>query len=98
MIKNLYQGNAYLIFLNEWEEDGKNLYSLYSFWADKQHMKNCLGLTSKKNEESFNYFNTPECTLTTVRLNKRKCKYLKDIINALVSGFDNIKIEIYNEG
>ena len=44
---SLYQGNAFLIFLYEYQEDGQNMYQLYNFWADKQHMKNCLGLNQK---------------------------------------------------
>ena len=42
---NLYQGNAYLIMVHEYEENGKKYYELYSFFADKDHMNNCLGIT-----------------------------------------------------
>lgn len=40
---NLYQGNGYLIFINEDFPDNK--YQVMTFWADEQHAKNCLGLT-----------------------------------------------------
>lgn len=93
---NLYVGNAYLIFLNEWEEDGHNMYSLSTFWADKEHMKNCLGL-NKKGGYTENIHNKPYSKLTKIRLNKSKCRYTKDIVTALVQAFDNIEIEIFSE-
>ena len=45
---SLYTGNCYLILLHEFEEDGKQMYNMHSFWADKKHMENCLGLTKGK--------------------------------------------------
>lgn len=42
---NLYRGNAFMIAIHEFEQDGKELYSLAWFFADKDHCKNCLGLT-----------------------------------------------------
>lgn len=38
---NLYDGNALMIACFE----TNNTYQLYNFFADKNHMKNCLGLT-----------------------------------------------------
>ena len=94
----LYTGNAYLIFLNEWtEEDGKTYWSMYNFWVDEQHMKNTLGLNTKRGEENFNYFDTPECKLTKIRINKAKCRYWKKIIPALAAAFDDLVIELYTE-
>ncbi len=38
----VYQGNALLIFLNEWEnKDGQNVWSMYNFFTDKGHFDNC---------------------------------------------------------
>lgn len=38
----VYQGNAFAIFLNEWEgKDGEQLWSMFNFFADKEHFKNC---------------------------------------------------------
>ncbi len=42
---NIYSGNALAIMVAEWNENGKDLYQLVNFFADKDHMKNCLGLT-----------------------------------------------------
>lgn len=43
---SLYQGNALLIMLYEYEDEtGNEMYNMWSFWADEQHAKNCLGLS-----------------------------------------------------
>ena len=45
---NLYTGNAYMLFINEWTEpDGTERYEVCSFWLDKDHMKNCLASTRR---------------------------------------------------
>ena len=45
----VYQGNALLIFLNEWQsEKGESLWSMYNFFADKGHFDNC-----RKDKEYF---------------------------------------------
>lgn len=92
---SLYQGNAYLIFLYEWEEDGQNLYQMHSFWADKDHMKNMLGL-NPKNGFSVNEFNLESERLVAIRIN-RKMRYTKEIVTSLVQAFDNLKIELVGD-
>ena len=92
----LYQGNALLIFLNEWTtEEGENMYSLYSFFADKEHMKNCLGLNKKYSTE--NMFDDERCKLKKIKLNKKHTRYIKDIVDILIKAFDKIEIEIYKD-
>ena len=93
---SLYNGNAYLIMLHEREEDGKDVWSMFSFWADKDHMKNMLGL-DKKGGYTENYYDSPFQKITKIRLNKAKCRYLKEIIQALVQAFDDLTIEIFND-
>lgn len=95
-VLNLYEGNAYLIMLAEWEEDGKNMYNMYSFWADKAHMKNCLGLNKKEGYTDNMYARKYE-RITKVRLNKAKCRNYRDICTALAQAFDDITIEICKE-
>ena len=34
---NLYEGNAFLIFVNEFEENGRNMYTVWSFFVDEAH-------------------------------------------------------------
>lgn len=92
---SLYQGNAYLIFLYEWEEDGQNLYQMHSFWADKDHMKNMLGLNPKSGF-AINDFNLESERLVAIRIN-RKMRYTKEIVTALVQAFDNLKIELVGD-
>ena len=93
----MYQGNAYLIFLNEWEEDGKDMYSLYSFWADKTHAKRMLGLTKTMDGEKMNYYSDGYDKFTKFRFNKTNCRDLGEIVGLIVKAFDNIDIEIYKE-
>ncbi|MBP3402250.1 MAG: hypothetical protein J6K85_04225 [Clostridia bacterium] len=39
---DVYQGNALAIFINEWtDKDGVEKYSMYNFFCDKEHFKNC---------------------------------------------------------
>lgn len=47
---SIYQGNALAIFLHEYtNEGGQEVYSLYSFFCDKEHFKNCT------KEKTWNY-------------------------------------------
>ena len=93
---NLYKGNAFLIFLYEYEENGEAMYQLYSFWADKQHMKNCLGL-NQKGGYGGNMFDEGGCKLKKIRINKAKYPYTKDLVQTLVQAFDDLTIEIFKE-
>ena len=90
---NLYQGNAFLIMMSEYkEEEGNDMYSLYTFFADVAHAKNCLGL-SKGHDNVFDESNK----LVKVRLNKKKYSYTKELVNMLIKAFDEIQIEIFSE-
>ena len=93
---NLYVGNAYLIFIREWEEDGSEKYALKSFWADKEHMLNCLGL-KKKSGCGCNIYDSEYNKLIKIRIDKKKCRYYKQIIQALAEAFDSLEIELYTE-
>lgn len=92
----LYTGNACLIMLSEWEADGESMWNMFSFWADKDHMKNCLGL-NKKQGYTDNMYATPYQKITKVKLNKKKCRYFKDIVAALAQAFDDLTIEVVSE-
>lgn len=94
---SLYKGNAFLIFLYEYKgEDGTDMYSLWSFWADKEHAKNCLGL-NKKQGYTENMYERPYSRLTRFRLNKGKNIYVKELVPLLAQAFDNITIEIVTD-
>lgn len=91
VIVNLYQGNAYLIFINEYNENGKDMYSMFSFWVDESHMKNCLGL----NKGTDNIYTDESCKLREIWFDKNY-RYLNKVVPALVKAFDNIDIHIWS--
>lgn len=93
---SLYTGNACLIMLSEWEENGEERWNMFSFWVDKDHMKNCLGL-NKKQGYTENIHDTPYQKFTKFKLNKKKCRHFKDIVAALTQAFENITVEVYSE-
>lgn len=90
---NLYQGNAYLIFIYEYEEDGNNMYNLFTFWADKVHAKRCLGL--EKGYE--NLYSDERDKLKKIRINKSKFSKTSEMVGLLAKAFDDLVIEIYTE-
>ena len=92
----LYTGNACLIMLHEYKENGRDMYNLFGFFSDKAHMKDCLGL-NKKGGYTSNIYNTPYQRFEKIKLNKNKCRYFKDIVAAFAQAFDNLTIEIVNE-
>lgn len=90
---NLYQGNAFLIMLYEYEVDGKEMWQMGSFFADETHAKNCLGLTKGYD----NIFDTEYSKMLKIRINKGKYSYTKKLVDMLIKAFDNIIIELYTE-
>lgn len=87
----LYSGNALLIGCIENDED--NTYSVNTFFCDKEHMKNCLGLT-KGYDNIYNHIQYNKITLF------KEYRYTKDIVNAFIKAkFDNtIEIQIIQKG
>lgn len=99
-VSNLYNGNAYLIMVYEYtdESDGKEKYQLTGFFADKTHMKRCLGIDKKyKRTLGKNLYEDSWNRLTKIRLNKAKCRDVKDIVMAFYEAFNDITIELYAE-
>ena len=94
---SLYKGNAYLIFLNEWKEDGVEMYSVWDFWSDKNEAKNRLGLNPKNGYAENDYAKGTIKHLTKFRLNKARYPYTKELVSMLVQAFDEITIEIYSD-
>lgn len=90
---SVYNGNCLAVFLYEFIEDGEEKYNFWSFFSDKDHAKNCLGLSKGAN----NIFDTPYQRITKIRLNKKKCRYFKDLVALFAQAFDNISIEVYTE-
>lgn len=89
----LYVGNCFLIALNEWDEGDQHMYSLYTFWADEQHMKNCLGLAKGKENIYEDGFDRWE----KIRIGKRNCRHYRKIVAALKKAFKGMTIEVYED-
>lgn len=92
---SLYNGNCMVVMLHEFKdrETGEDMYNFFSFFSDKEHAKNCLGLSKGTN----NIFCTDYQKFTKIRLNKKKCRYFKDLVALFAQAFDNIEIEVYTE-
>ena len=88
---HLYQGNALLILIAEWEENGQEMYTVRDFWVDKEHMNNCLGLT-----KGHHNIHTEWKKITFYR-DKVRPKDLVTICTALVKAMPSITIEIKGE-
>ena len=95
--KTLYDGNCFMIFLSEWNDDGVDKYALYSFFADENHAKILLGLKADSTGDKRNIFEGGIDTLTKLRINKKNCRNYKKIVSLFAQAFDNIEIEIYSE-
>ena len=80
---SLYKGNAYLIFIDEYEENGDKYYSLYSFFADKQHALNCLGLA--KGYENI-FIHDGKSDIKEIALSP-KYPYLSQLLGMLLKAF-----------
>jgi hypothetical protein len=90
--KKLYEGNAFLICINEWtEKNGEDVYSLNWFFLDERHAKNCLGLT-KGHENIFT-----DTVIKKLRINTNRSRNWKKIVDFFISAFDSIEIELYKE-
>lgn len=94
---SLYEGNAYLIMIHEYkDEKGADMYELFSFFTDYDHMKNRLGL-NKKGRWTENLYETPYKRFTKISINKAKCSHTKTIVEAFAEAFSKIQIEVYTE-
>lgn len=91
-VKTLYEGNAFLIMLNEWRDKKSNedMYSMFCFFVDEAHAKRSLGFTG-----NGNIFNSEDYVVTKIRLNKAKSRNWKKIVTLFSRAFDNITIELY---
>ena len=95
-VTNIYQGNALMIWVNEWVNDptAGTSYSLGNFCADIDHLRNMLGLNAKKGYATENLFNGYNIKL--LRLNT-KYKSVPKIVAELAKAHTHIAIELYYE-
>lgn len=104
--KPMYNGNAFVIINNEWEENGERYYSLYNFYADETHAKRCLGLDSKykdtyKKAPSFAdpiWRDVDGKTVTAIQVDKvvlySKARNAKELASMLIKAYNDITIEL----
>lgn len=90
---SIYNGNCMAVFLHEFEEDGVEKYNFFGFLSDIAHAKSCLGLA----KGTSNIWDDGWQTIKSIRLNKKKCRYFKDLVTMFAQAFDNITIEVYSE-
>ena len=64
------------------------MYNLNSFFVDADHMKRCL------EDGIFSGIDT----LTSIRINKAKCRNYKKIVELIAEYTDNVKITTYTDG
>ena len=98
-VTNIYQGNALMIWCNEWANDPNDptagtSYSLGNFCADMEHLRNMLGLHANKGYSTENLFNSYHIKL--LRLNTRY-KSVPKIVAEFAKAHTNIEIELYYE-
>lgn len=68
-VVNIYRGNCLAVLINEWREEGKDKYNVYSFFLDADHLKR----VAKDDPKIFFY------KVKTIRLNT----YYKESITLL---------------
>lgn len=75
-IKTTYQmyrgSNCLCVLLYEYQENGKNMYSLFNYWDDFNHLKKYLGL-DKRSSSQTNYYDKA----SHLQLNSRFTESLK---------------------
>ena len=94
---NLYKGNAFLIMLYEYKENGRDMYTLHNFFSDETHAKRMLGLDKKwKDTYGRNLLNQPKYKLQRIHIKKSVYgeQNTKKLVNMLNKAFDEIDIEI----
>lgn len=86
----LYNGNALLIMLHEFQENNEDMWEMRSFFVDKPHMNNMLGLTKGYS----NFLNSDYTNLLKLTLYRDKCKYMWDILKAFSKAFEKLELSI----
>ena len=92
----LYQGNAFLIMVYEYKENGEDMYTVHNFFVDETHAKRMFGLDKKwKDTYGTNYFAQDHYKMKKIRIKKSEYSYTKKLVNMLVEAFDDLAIELY---
>lgn len=89
---NLYRGNAFMIAVNEFKQDGEDVYTLAWFFCDKKHLENCIGLSKGYEENSIGEWGWKKFRLNTRY--KETAIFLQALCKAKAT---DIEIELYYE-
>ena len=82
---NIYGANCLGALIQEFKENGKDMYDFWGFWNDEKHLKNCLGLTR-------GYDNLYQDIIVKIKLNV----FYKDCVKiATYFAKANIIVELY---
>ena len=96
---SLYQGNAFLIMIYEYEKDGKDMWSIHNFLLNKDQAENCFGLSKGHTENIFNtdkYYDKYQ--LRKIEIDGGNYSYTRELVYMLLKAFDNIEIKITKGG
>lgn len=85
---NLYEGNALMIMISEWTEEESEKYQVCGFFGDKEHAKNCLGL-SKGHENIY-----ADCPWKKLTIYRSKSRNWKQFIELATKAFPDIEIHL----
>ena len=87
---NLYEGNAFLIAVDEWEDGDRKMYNLAWFFNSEDHAKMCLGIAKKPG--AHNIFEGAQFKQLT--LYRSNCRKWKKIVDMFTKAFPEIEIVI----
>lgn len=86
---NLYEGNALMIMISEWtNEEGTEQYQLSGFFCDKEHAKNCFGL-SKGHDNIYD-----DCPFEKLTLYRSKSRNWKTFIDLVMKAFPDVEVHL----
>ena len=91
---NFYIGNAMMIVLYEYEEDGAQKYQLQWFFSDEQHAKICLGLAKNAQGEKRNIFSAG--SITHMAIYRDHCRDWAKIVKFFGEAFPHIAFDVYS--
>ena len=90
---NFYEGNALMIVTNEFEENGKELYTVQWFFTDELHAKRCLGLAKCVDGTQHNMF-AQDGAVKRMTVYKEHCRSWKKLVLLFLEAFGSLEIDI----
>lgn len=85
---DLYKGNAFLIMI--YQDEKEKTYQLWSFFANKDHAKNCLGLT----KGNTNIFDREDMWIDSITIYTNIYERWWMVTDLFTRAFDNLTINL----